>query len=229
MYALMDTDGSGEIDSDELNVGMREVLGMSQSRIEVEHLFREIDEDLSNSMSLVEFSHMMTKPSSSRQLELKQRIVQLREAFLLFDLDRSGEVDLTELHDWMVAYGEPVSIGQVQAIVAAAGADKDGDGNLDFTEFFMVLSQGHSSQLGQRLGSQLAMFKSMFHFIDPSNSGRVTMANLSQLFRSPSPSPGPGPNPSPGPDPKNLRSTLPPSTIFTCFILYKASFENRLL
>ena len=58
---------------------------------------------------------------------------ELREAFELFDTDKSGSIDKTEMFNLSRVLGNPLTMDEVNRMFAKY--DLDGDGTISFSEF----------------------------------------------------------------------------------------------
>eukprot|EP00438_Fugacium_kawagutii_P026457 Skav202768 [mRNA] locus=scaffold326:249916:252197:+ [translate_table: standard] len=76
-----------------------------------------------------------------RLAQLTAVLVELQEAFSVFDRDKSGQVTASELKHVMNSLGEKVTNEEVEQMIAEA--DMDGDGELsveDFIQFVQLKS-----------------------------------------------------------------------------------------
>ena len=62
----------------------------------------------------------------------------LRQAFSIFDLDRSGAISAEELERVLRGLGERASVAQCRRMID--GVDLDGDGLVNFEEFKLMMS-----------------------------------------------------------------------------------------
>ena len=60
-----------------------------------------------------------------------------REAFLAFDKDRSGTIDIYELRDVLEAMGQKPTEEELFQLLSSA--DEDGTGAIDFGEFLHII------------------------------------------------------------------------------------------
>ncbi|KAJ8309338.1 hypothetical protein KUTeg_014212 [Tegillarca granosa] len=75
-----------------------------------------------------EFLSMMAKKMGDMDTE-----TELKEAFDVFDKDRSGTLDFDELKNVMASIGQNLTDGEIEAMIRVA--DKKGDGQINFDEF----------------------------------------------------------------------------------------------
>ena len=81
------------------------------------------------------------------QQELQQEI-QLEKLFASFDEDRSGTLDVKELHDMFKANNVKVSLGEVWRLIKTV--DEDGSGQLSIVEFKRFLQSEKASESKRR-------------------------------------------------------------------------------
>jgi Ca2+-binding EF-hand superfamily protein len=134
-FNLFDTDGTGELDAEELVEAMAALGERGVTVGEAEAMIRLVDKDGNGVLSLDEFVFLMNQGAQrggplERAVDLVRARVReidlgnLREVFASYDVDQSGEIDAAELASAMSAMsGEAVSIDKARALIAAA--DKD--------------------------------------------------------------------------------------------------------
>ncbi|CAD7951192.1 unnamed protein product [Amoebophrya sp. A120] len=130
-FALFDRDNSGTITADELGVIMKS-LGKNPTDDELEAMIAEVDEDGSGEIEFPEFLALMSK-----KLQAADSVEEMREAFLVFDRDKSGSVTAAELKHVMNNLGEIVTDDEVEEMIREA--DEDGDGELSFDDFLQFI------------------------------------------------------------------------------------------
>jgi len=135
-FRLFDSDGSGGITMKELSVCI-ESLGQNPSETDLQSTFDELDEDKSGFVDFPEFARFMV-----RQMQLKENPEVLKEAFKIFDSDGSGSVSRQELvetmKDVMKGTGEDIPEDDIDEIIKEA--DKDGNGEIGYPEFLILMS-----------------------------------------------------------------------------------------
>lgn len=95
---------------------------------------------------------------------------EIDNAFLLFDKDKSGSIDVSELKDAMKALGIHLKKDEVK--VQMNKVDKDGSGNIDKTEFTALMAE----QIEVR--NQMDEMKKVFRIYDDDDNGEVGEDNL---------------------------------------------------
>ena len=75
----------------------------------------------------------------------------LRMAFNVFDRSGDGNISPDELQRIMINVGEPVTLKDVNSVIAQA--DEDGDGEINFEEFINVIVKGGRKKTADEHGS----------------------------------------------------------------------------
>merc|ERR1711934_508125 len=109
----------------------------------------------------------MPKKKALSQEELEM----CKEAFELFDTDKSGMIDGTELKFAMKALG--VEPGQKELAEMIHKIDVDGNGTVEYAEFCDLMS----GKLDPELSAEEELQKA-FAWFDRSNTGRITWKDL---------------------------------------------------
>jgi calmodulin len=107
-------------------------LGRNATREELKAMIAEVDDDGSGEIEFDEFLRLMTS-----KINDGDTVEEMREAFLVFDRDRSGSVTASELKHVMNNFGETVTDEEVEAMIQQA--DADGDGELSFEDFYQFI------------------------------------------------------------------------------------------
>merc|ERR1712087_530182 len=131
MGDLFDTDRSHTISADELGVVMRS-LGRRPTAEELRAMIAEVDDDNNGLIDFPEFLKLM-----ATKLQDADSIEEMKEAFMVFDRDKSGAVSASELKHVMCNLGEQVTNEEVEDMIREA--DADGDGELSFEDFLQFL------------------------------------------------------------------------------------------
>ncbi|XP_023338566.1 neo-calmodulin [Eurytemora carolleeae] len=131
MFQMFDKDGDGTISVKELGTVLR-TLGLNPSEEEVEEMIEESDKDGSGSIDFQEFCGLMV--NRDKQKETPDDIKQI---FRVFDKDGNGYVSSSELKFVMSRLNVHFSDSELQEMVLEA--DLDGDGQINFNEFFAMM------------------------------------------------------------------------------------------
>jgi len=100
----------------------------------------------------------------------EEQVDECREAFEMFDMDRSGSIDLRELKAAIRALGMNVSADELKKMVG--DVDKDGNGTIEFPEFLSMMTAKMSSEATEE---EIAK---CFKLFDHDATGMITLKNL---------------------------------------------------
>jgi len=132
-FDLFDKDGSGSISVDELGKVMR-ALGYDKTQRELQTIMEDYDIDKNGTISYEEYTGIIDKHKLSH-VEVE---IQLREAFLVFDRDKSGTLDRCELQEVLCEMGEPLSKKEVDYVLSKIDINQDGKIEVDeFVKFLL--------------------------------------------------------------------------------------------
>ncbi|CAI0413618.1 unnamed protein product [Linum tenue] len=110
-------------------------LGQNASEEELQKMITEFDADGDGFIDFKEFVELNTQGVGS-----EEAMVNLRDAFSVYDIDGDGSITAEELHKVMGSLGEDCSIAECRKMIS--GVDNDGDGTIDFEEFKMMMTMG---------------------------------------------------------------------------------------
>lgn len=130
LFKQIDSNGDGKISKEELQNYYLKVMGDNYDLTEVEKIMKEIDSDQSG---FVDYSEFIKATVSNSVIN---NVKNLRLAFMKFDSDNSGKISADEFRavlDSEFRYSENVW-KQIVKI-----ADKNNDGEIDFSEFMQVV------------------------------------------------------------------------------------------
>ena len=96
---------------------------------------------------------------------------EIDNAFLLFDKDKSGSIDVNELKDAMKALGIYAKKDEVKMMMTKV--DKDGSGAIDKEEFLALMAE----MIEKR--DQEEELRKVFRIYDHDDNGLITADNLS--------------------------------------------------
>ncbi|XP_070537501.1 uncharacterized protein [Ptychodera flava] len=131
-FSMFDKNDDGRIESSELGIVMRS-LGLNPSDAELQDMITEIDSDGNGTVEFPEFIAMMLRKKGECDPEND-----LREAFKVFDRDGNGYISASELRHVMLNLGEKLSDEEVDEMIREA--DIDGDGQVNYEEFVLIMS-----------------------------------------------------------------------------------------
>ena len=135
-FDLFDTDGSGTIDTKELQVALR-ALGFDSKKEKVRKMIADIDLDGSGTIDFEEFVEMMTGKMGDRDSP-----DEIRRVFKLFDDDETGRISFRNLKRVARELGENMTDEELQEMINKA--DLDGDGEVNEEEFMRIMTYKHS-------------------------------------------------------------------------------------
>ncbi|TMW98968.1 hypothetical protein EJD97_003250 [Solanum chilense] len=130
---LFDKDVHGCITIEELATVIRS-LDENPTEEELCHMISEVDADHhdNGTMEFIEFLNLITKKMKETDLE-----EELKEVFKVFDKDQNGFISATDLRHVMINLGEKLTEEEAQQMIREA--DLDGDGQVNFDEFFKMM------------------------------------------------------------------------------------------
>ena len=108
-------------------------------------------------------------PAKKPQLDPVEE-AELRQAFDLFDKDKSGSIDSSELGNVLKSLGQELDETGLHNLFVMM--DADGSGSIDFDEFTAVMADPGEKQTAAQIAA------SIFVLIDKDGSGVVTVTEL---------------------------------------------------
>ncbi|XP_022333665.2 uncharacterized protein LOC111130740 [Crassostrea virginica] len=133
-FEFFDKDSSGSIDKTELITVMRAV-GLNPSKKEVDKIIKSVAEKGNNTISWPVFEELL----SSSWKSVKQSKLEMLASFHIFDINKDGFVDASELKRTLTSMGE--SLTDEEAEVLLRTADTNGDGKIDYKEFVNLICE----------------------------------------------------------------------------------------
>ena len=130
-FLLFDTDCSGTISIDELEVVMNS-LGQRPTDEELKKMIAEADADGNGEVDFEEFLTLMKKQIKNMDPE-----DELRELFQIYDINSDGLISAMEVQTVMSKQGERINNEELKEIIREA--DLDGDGYINFQEFKLFI------------------------------------------------------------------------------------------
>lgn len=134
IFYKFDANGDGKICASELGSIMAS-LGHKPTDEELNNMIKEVDGDGDGFINLREFIELNTKGIDSKEV-----LENLKDAFSVFDIDNNGLITAEELQNVMKKLGENCDIEESRKMIA--GADRDGDGMINFDEFKDMMKMG---------------------------------------------------------------------------------------
>jgi Ca2+-binding EF-hand superfamily protein len=128
-YKLIQFGKLGTIEGSELSYVMSK-LGETPTEDELEDMIRAVDLNGDGEIDFEEFIGLMRLRMDERQRDPEE---DLRDAFNMFDADRSGYIDRDEVRLLMKKLAQTLTEEEIDAIMEEV--DTDGDGEISFEEF----------------------------------------------------------------------------------------------
>merc|ERR1712048_1180563 len=100
----------------------------------------------------------------------EEQVMEIKDAFDLFDKDRSGEITVGEMLEAMRSLGYDVDGGEAAEHVKSL--DRDGSGALEFNEFYELLTARFSEN------TSAEELQRVFALFDTDKTGTITLANM---------------------------------------------------
>eukprot|EP01068_Selenidium_serpulae_P015616 Selendium_serpulae@DN6227_c0_g1_i5.p1 len=130
-FDLFDTNRSGDIDSREFKAALR-ALGFEVSKEDVRIMFKELDKEFQETISFNEFCSLMIG-----RMPAKDSREEISKMFILFDEDNTGKISFQNLKNISHELEENLEDGELTEMIDEA--DRDGDGLIDFEEFYKIM------------------------------------------------------------------------------------------
>ncbi|GLT49745.1 hypothetical protein SLA2020_232790 [Shorea laevis] len=151
MFTLMDTDNDGKVTYDELKAGLRKV-GSQLGEPEIKLLMEVADVDGNGVLDYGEFVAVTI------HLQKMENDEHFRRAFMFFDTDGSGFIELDELREALADESGETDIDVVNDIMREV--DNDKDGRISYDEFVAMMKAGTDWRKASRQYSR-ERFKSL--------------------------------------------------------------------
>merc|ERR1711997_1236936 len=131
-FALFDKTGDGAIGSDMIGTVIRS-LGGSPTEAELKQMIANVLEGKdSNKITFPEFLTMM-----AQTIQYKDNEEEVREAFRVFDKEKTGFISAAELRHIMTNLGEKLSEEEADEMIKEA--DPDQNGQINYEEFVTMM------------------------------------------------------------------------------------------
>jgi len=133
-FMVFDQDGNGTITPLELETLMGGVLGNNTSKDEIDAIIKFVDADHSGTIDFDEFLTLMSDPRFNDPTKDEHK-----EVFDMFDKDGNGNISITELKEVFRGLGQNLNDEEFELILKEA--DLDGDSQINYTEFLLMLKR----------------------------------------------------------------------------------------
>ncbi|KAL6281229.1 hypothetical protein ACE6H2_018110 [Prunus campanulata] len=151
MFTLMDTDKDGKVTYEELKAGLQKV-GSQLAEPEVKMLMEVADVDGNGVLDYGEFAAVTI------HLQRMENDEHLRRAFVFFDKDGSGYIELSELREGLLDESGEIDNEVLNDIMREVDTDKDG--RISYEEFVAMMKTGTDWRKASRQYSR-ERFKSL--------------------------------------------------------------------
>ena len=138
-FSIFDTEHTGSIDARELKAAMR-ALGFEVKKQEIKKIMQELDKNIGEKVNYNEFLSIMTPKMSEK--DTRDEILKI---FRLFDDDQTGKISFRNLKKIALELGEGLSDDELHEMIEEA--DRDGDGLINFDEFYRVMRKRGNNPL----------------------------------------------------------------------------------
>ncbi|KAL6549338.1 Calcium-dependent protein kinase 10 [Orobanche hederae] len=151
MFALMDTDDDGKVTYEELKAGLKKV-GSQLAEPEIKLMMDVADVD---GNGVLDYGEFVAVTIHLQRIENDEHI---RRAFMFFDKDGSGYIELDELREALEDASGETDLEVVNNIMHEVDTDKDG--NISYDEFVAMMKTGTDWRKASRQYSR-ERFKSL--------------------------------------------------------------------
>ena len=138
-FSVFDTEHSGSIDARELKAAMR-ALGFEVKKQEIRKIMQDLDKSVSEKINYSEFLSIMTPRMGEK--DTREEILKI---FRLFDEDQTGKISFRGLKKVALELVEGLTDDELHEMVEEA--DRDGDGLINFDEFYRVMKKRGNNPL----------------------------------------------------------------------------------
>lgn len=120
-------------------------------------------------------THLANPKRRARQELSEEQRQEIKEAFELFDTDKTGTIDYHELKVAMRALGFDVKKQEVLAIMR--DYDRDGAGQIEYPDFLEIMT----TKISER--DPVEEIVKAFKLFDEDSTGRISLRNLRRVAR----------------------------------------------
>jgi calcium-dependent protein kinase len=137
-FKELDLDHDGQLTHDELMIGYSKLMGEHDAKKEVDRIFQTIDV---NGTGAIDFTEFCLATVNHKKLLTQERLTQV---FKMFDTDGSGTISRDEIKSFF-SMSESGDDGFAQELIEEV--DKNGDGEISFSEFKEMMSQMFNNKI----------------------------------------------------------------------------------
>jgi Ca2+-binding EF-hand superfamily protein len=119
-FNMFDTDGTGRIQASELRVALR-ALGFEPTKDELRRMITDVDKKGDGLLDFPQFLEAIVKKISEPDTE-----DEIHKSFFLFDNNRDGNIDITDLKYVADLIGETMSQEELYEMIREADQNRDG-------------------------------------------------------------------------------------------------------
>ena len=139
-FGLFDSDNKGALDARELKAAIR-AMGFDIKKDQVRKMMQGIGREPTQLISQTDFFEIMRD-----KMQEKGSKEEIMKIFQLFDDEHTGRITLRNLKRIAMEIGDPATEDELREMIAEA--DRDGDGALNFDEFYRVMKRRNNDPLG---------------------------------------------------------------------------------
>jgi len=137
-FKELDLDHDGQLTHDELMIGYSKLMGEDAAKKEVDRIFLTIDV---NGTGAIDFTEFCLATVNHKKLLSRERLTQV---FKMFDTDGSGTISRDEIKNFF-SMNEGSDDSFAQELIEEV--DKNGDGEISFTEFKEMMEKLFTNKL----------------------------------------------------------------------------------
>ncbi|KAK9740098.1 hypothetical protein RND81_03G010900 [Saponaria officinalis] len=132
VFDKFDSNKDGKISQEEYKAILRALGNTGSTILEVNRIFQIAD---LNNDGYIDFREFMDLHSNGGGV----RMMDIRNAFRAFDLDKDGKISAEDVHEMLKKLGERFSLGDCRRMVGAV--DVNGDGFINMDEFITMMTR----------------------------------------------------------------------------------------
>jgi len=137
-FKELDLDHDGQLTHDELMIGYSKLMGEHDAKKEVDRIFATIDV---NGSGAIDFTEFCVATVNHKKLLTQERLTQV---FKMFDTDGSGTISSEEIKNFF-SMSETSDEGFAQELIEEV--DKNGDGEISFSEFKEMMNKMFNNKI----------------------------------------------------------------------------------